>query len=131
MSVYALQPMHTFSFKLTYHSGLDIRTARRHKASILDARDCWSNSRALCEKFSAHTSEVSRAIDLTLATPLASLLKTAVFVPFFLTKNAFIKTRNRCIFLHPHQTRLFRYVLQLCLSVRRKSNDRGRGTQAK
>lgn len=32
-------------------SGLDIR----HKASIKDARDCWQNSRALCEKFSAHT----------------------------------------------------------------------------
>ncbi len=38
-------------------SGLDIRTARRHKASIKDARDCWINSRTLCEKFSAHTSE--------------------------------------------------------------------------
>ncbi len=32
--------------------GLDIRTARRHKASIKDAQDCWSNRRALCEKFS-------------------------------------------------------------------------------
>ncbi len=30
-----------------------------------------------------------------------------VSVPFFLTRNAFIKTRNRCIFLHPHPTRLF------------------------
>ncbi len=38
--------------------------------------------------------------DLSLATPLATLLKTAVFVPFFLAR----KTRNRCIFLHPHQT---------------------------
>jgi len=38
-------------------SGPDIRTARRHKASIKDVRDCWSNSRALCEKFPAHTSE--------------------------------------------------------------------------
>ncbi len=36
-------------------SGLNIRTDRRHKASIKDARDCWSNSRALCEKFSTHT----------------------------------------------------------------------------
>ncbi len=35
--------------------------------------------------------------DLSLATPLAILLKTAVFVPFFL-RNAFIKTRNLCIF---------------------------------
>ncbi len=39
-------------------SGLDIRTARRHKVSVKDDRDCWSNSRALCEKFPAHTSEV-------------------------------------------------------------------------
>ncbi len=38
-------------------SGLDIRTARRHEASIKDARDCWRNSRTLCEKFPAHTSE--------------------------------------------------------------------------
>ncbi len=38
-------------------SGLDIRTARRHEASIKDAWDCWSNSRALCEKFPAHTSK--------------------------------------------------------------------------
>ncbi len=37
-------------------SGLDIRTAWRHEASIKDARDCWSNSHALCE-FCAHTSE--------------------------------------------------------------------------
>ncbi len=29
---------------------------------------------------------------------LATLLKTAVFVPFFLTRNAFIKTWNRCTF---------------------------------
>ncbi len=36
-------------------SGLDTRTVRRHNASIKDAQDCWSNSRALCEKFSAHT----------------------------------------------------------------------------
>ncbi len=41
--------------------------------------------------------------DLSLAIPLATLLKTAVFVPFFLTINAFIKTQNQCIFLHPHQ----------------------------
>ncbi len=32
------------------------------------------------------------------------LLKTAVFVPFFLTRKAFIWTWNRCIFLHPNQT---------------------------
>ncbi len=32
-------------------------TARRHKASIKDALDCWRNSRALCEKFPVHTSE--------------------------------------------------------------------------
>ncbi len=32
--------------------------------------------------------------DLSLATPLATLLKTAVFVPFFLTRNAFIKTTS-------------------------------------
>ncbi len=37
----------------THTSGLDIRTAR----SIKDTRDCWSNSRVLCEKFPAHTSE--------------------------------------------------------------------------
>ncbi len=30
--------------------------------------------------------------------------QTAVFVPFFLTRNAFIKMRNRLIFLHPNQT---------------------------
>ncbi len=42
----------------------------------------------------------SATTDLSVAT----LLKTAVFVPFFLTRKAFIKTRNRCIFLHPHQT---------------------------
>ncbi len=42
----------------------------------------------------------SATTDLSLAT----LLKTAVFVPFFMTRKAFIKTRNRCIFLHPHQT---------------------------
>ncbi len=35
---------------------------------------------------------------------LATLLTTAVFVPFFLTRKACIKTRNRCIFLHPNQT---------------------------
>ncbi len=87
----------------THVSGLDIRTARRHKASIKHAQDCWSNSRVLCEKFSAHTSEARRAAVLSLATPLATLLKT-VFVPFFLTINAFIKTRNWCIFLHPNQT---------------------------
>ncbi len=68
-----------------------------------NARDCWRNSRALCEKFYAHTSEARGATDLSLATPLATLLKT-VFVPFFLTRNAFIKTWNRCIFLHPNQT---------------------------
>ncbi len=40
----------------------------------------------------------SQGTDLSLATPLATLLKTAVVVPFFLT-------RNRCIFffLHPHR----------------------------
>ncbi len=69
--------------------------------------------------------------DLSLATPLATLLKTAVFVLFFLTKNYFIKTRNRCIFLHPHQTRLFRGSLQLCLSARRESNERGKDKPAK
>ncbi len=36
----------------------------------------------------------SATTDLSLAT----LLKTAVFVPFFLTRNAFIKTQNRCFF---------------------------------
>ncbi len=61
---------------------------------------------------------------------LATLLKTAVVVPFFLTRNAFIKTRNRCVFLHPHQTRLFRRALQLCLSARRESNERGKDTPA-
>ncbi len=63
-------PLSTFSYNVrlcitanacilvqSHVSGLDIRTARRHKASIKDARDCWSNSQALCEKFSAHTSE--------------------------------------------------------------------------
>ncbi len=43
-------------------SGLDIRTARRHKASIKDTRDCWRNSHALCEKFShlhAHLKRLS------------------------------------------------------------------------
>ncbi len=44
-------------FIQSHVSGLNIRTARRHKASIKDARDCWSNSRELCEKFSALTSE--------------------------------------------------------------------------
>ncbi len=39
-------------------SGLDIRTARTHEASIKDAQDCWQHSRALCDKFPAHTSEV-------------------------------------------------------------------------
>ncbi len=88
----------------THVSGLDMRTARRHKVSIKDikARDCWSNSRALCEKFSVHTSEAFGATDLSLAT----LIKT-VFVPFFLTRSAFIKMRNRCIFLHPNQTGAF------------------------
>ncbi len=62
---------------------------------------------------------------------LATLLKTAVFVPFFLTRKAFTKTRNRCIFLHPHPTRLFRCTMQLCLSTRRESNERGKGTPAK
>ncbi len=61
----------------------------RGEHSVKDTRDCWSNSRALCEKFSARG-----ATDLSLATPLATLLKT-VFVPFFLTRNAFIKTWNR------------------------------------
>ncbi len=46
-----------------------------------------------------------------MATPLATLLKTAAFVPFFLTINAFIKMWNQCIFLHQHQTRLFRHAL--------------------
>ncbi len=40
-------------------------------------------------------------------------LKTAVFVPFFLTRNAFIKMRNRFIFLHPNQTGDF---LDACFS---------------
>ncbi len=40
----------------------------------------------------------------------------ACFVKFFLTRNVFIKTWNRCIFLHPHQTRLFRRTWQLFLS---------------
>ncbi len=62
---------------------------------------------------------------------LDTLLKSTGFVPFFLTRNAFIKTQNRCIFLHPHQTRLFRRVLQLCLSTRRELNERGKGTPAK
>ncbi len=62
---------------------------------------------------------------------LATLLKTAVFVPFFLTRNAFIKMRNRCNFLHPHQTRLFRHALQFCLSTRRESNECGKGTPTK
>ncbi len=62
---------------------------------------------------------------------VATLLKTAVFVPFFLTRNAFIKMRNRCIFLHPHSTGLFRRPLQLWLSARRESNERGKGTPAK
>ncbi len=44
-------------FVQSHVPGLDIRTARRHKVSIKDAWDCWRNSRALCEKFSAHTSE--------------------------------------------------------------------------
>ncbi len=68
----------------------------------------------------------SATTDLSLAT----LLKTAVVVPFFLTRNAFIKTRNLCIFLHPHQTRLFRRALQLCLSARRESSERGKDTPA-
>ncbi len=41
---------------------------------------------------------------LSLATPLVTLLKTAVCEPFFLTINAFIKTRSQSIFLHPNQT---------------------------
>ncbi len=70
--------------------------------------------------------------DLSLATPLATLLKTAVFVPFFLTRNAFIKTRNRCIFFASTSNgRLFRRAFQLCLSARRESNERGKGTPAK
>ncbi len=70
--------------------------------------------------------------DLSLATPLATLLKTAVFVPFFLTRNAFIKTRNRCIFFASTSNgRLFRRAFQLCLSARRESNERGKGTAAK
>ncbi len=69
----------------------------------------------------------SATTDLSLAT----LLKTAVFVPFFLIRNAFIKMRNRCVFLHPHPTRLFRRVLQLCLSTRRESNECEKGTPAK
>ncbi len=58
MSVYVLPPTRAFSFNLTCQAGLDIRTARTHEASIKAARDCWSNSRALCEKFPAHTSTV-------------------------------------------------------------------------
>ncbi len=68
--------------------------------------------------------------DLSVATPLATLLKTADFVPFFLKKKAFIKMRNQSIFLHPHKTRLFKRVLQLCLSARCESNERGKGTPA-
>ncbi len=45
-----------------------------------------------------------RTCSATTDLSLATLLKTAVFVPFFKTRNAFIKTRNRCIFLHPNQT---------------------------
>ncbi len=41
--------------------------------------------------------------DLSLATPL----KTAGFVPFFLTRNTFIKTRNRRISLWPHKRETF------------------------
>ncbi len=39
-----------------------------------------------------------RAAVATTDLSLATQLKTAVFIPFFLTRNAFIKTRNRCIF---------------------------------
>ncbi len=41
----------------TRRSNSRIRTVRRHKMSIKDVRDCWQSSRALCEEFSAHTSE--------------------------------------------------------------------------
>ncbi len=43
-------------------SGLDMRTARRHKASIKDARDFWRNSRALCEKFPVHAHRQTRQL---------------------------------------------------------------------
>ncbi len=69
----------------------------------------------------------SATADLSLATRL----KTAVLLPFFLTRNAFIKTWNRCVFLHPHPTRLFRLALQLCLGTRRVPNERGKDTSAK
>ncbi len=70
--------------------------------------------------------------DLSLATPLATLLKTAIFVPFFLTRNAFIKMRNRYIFFASKSNgRIFRHALQLCLSTRRESNEHGKGIQAK
>ncbi len=63
---------------------------------------------------------------------LATLLKTAVFVPFFLTRNAFIKTWNRCTFFASTSNgRLFRGALQLCLSNRHEPNECGKGTLAK
>ncbi len=36
-------------------SGLDIRTAQRHKASIKDTRDCWRNSHARTSEALKHT----------------------------------------------------------------------------
>ncbi len=39
--------------------------------------------------------------------PWPQLIKTAIFIHFFLTRNAFIKTQNQCIFLHPHQAGYF------------------------
>ncbi len=89
-----------------------------HKASIKDARDCWRNSRALCVKFSAHTSEACEATDLSLAT----LLKRG-FCSLFLDKKCLYKNEEPVFLFALNQTRLFMRVLQLCLSARRESNE--------
>ncbi len=62
---------------------------------------------------------------------LATLLKTAVFVPFFLTRNAFVKDAEPVFFCIHMKLDLSDTALQLCLSARRESNKRGKGTPAK
>ncbi len=52
---------------------------------------------------------------------LTTLLKTAVFVPFYSWQEmVFIKTQNDVFFASKSNGRLFRCALQLCLSARRK-----------
>ncbi len=65
-----------------------------------------SQSSAVWEVFSTYIWS-ARSHGSKLGHPFVQPAQNCSFVPFFLTWNAFIKMRNRCIFLHPNQTGYF------------------------